>query len=260
MACPRHLSNRFFVLALPVVFTTLAVAGLAFAQFSERQVRPQINVEDKTNDIDAPDTKVWALNFSFREPRLITVDIPGRGRTLCWYLWYQVVNRTAEPRLFIPDFELVTLDKPGKYDDQVLPKVQEAINRIEDPTGFLKIKNPVQMALEPIPVSKPDAAPAAVTGVAIWDNVDPDANRFSIFVSGLSNGWSLAEVPPDNKQMIRRKTLQLNFKRVGDRFNQHSGEIRWMPPAEWMYRSTGLTLDASLTRKPPMAVPAKQEK
>src|SRR5262249_40557627 len=76
----------------------------------------------------------------------------------------------------------------------------------------------------------------------IWDDVNPDANRFSIFVSGLSNGWSLAEIPPGNKQVVRRKTLQLNFKRLGDRYYQHSGEIQFVPPAEWVYRASSLTL------------------
>ena len=46
---------------------------------------------------------------------------------------------------------------------------------------------------------------STVTGVAIWDDVNPEATRFSIFVSGLSNGWSLAEIPPENKQVVRRK-------------------------------------------------------
>jgi len=36
------------------------------------------------------------LDFRFKAPRLLTVDIPGRGRKICWYMWYQVVNRTGE--------------------------------------------------------------------------------------------------------------------------------------------------------------------
>lgn len=232
-------------------------AGMAGAQRpNERDVRKEINVEDKSEDVTAPDSRIWVLKFRFKEPRLITVDIPGRGRRICWYLWYQVINDTGEPRYFIPDFELVTLDKPGTYRDQVLPKVQEAIRQIEDPTGYLDIKNSVTIASQPIPVSKPDAAPKAVTGVAIWDDVNPDANRMSIFVSGLSNGWSVAEIPPDNKQVIRRKTLQLNFKRQGDRYYQRSDDIRFIPPEEWIYRSSGVTLEP----KKPDAPPAKEDK
>ena len=83
--------------------------------------------------------------------------------------------------------------------------------------------------------------PRPVTGVAIWDDVNPDANRFSIFVSGLSNGWSLAEDPADpKKQVVRRKTLQLNFKRMGDRYYQTSEAIKFVPPIEWVYRATSV--------------------
>jgi hypothetical protein len=205
---------------------------------NEREARPGINVQDK-EDIRLDNSKIWVLDFKFYDPRLITVDIPGRGRKLCWYMKYQVVNHAKDhqPHDFIPDFELVTIDKPGVYHDQVLPKVQEAIRQIEDPTGYLDIKNSVTIAGKPIPWST-DEIPKAVNGVAIWDDVNPDANRFSIFVSGLSNGWALAEVPPDNKQVVRRKTLQLNFKRLGDKYLMHEDEIHFVPPHEWIYRAT----------------------
>lgn len=229
--------------AVPACLTLLALAaglGTARAQNpNEIQAPPLVNVEDK-DDITKPDSKIWVLNFNFYPLRQTVVDIPGRGRRMIWYMRYEVINNTKEPRLFIPDFELVALDKPGTvYHDQVLPKVQEAIRQEIDPLGHLDIKNSVTISNKPIPVSRPDGPPRPVTGIAIWENVDPEANRFSVFVSGLSNGWSLAEVPPDNKQIIRRKTLQLNFKRVGDK---HSSEIRFVPPIEWTYRATGVSL------------------
>src|SRR5262249_6901423 len=153
---------------------------------------------------------------------------------LCWYLWYQVINNTKEPRTFIPDFELVTLDKPGVYKDQVLPKVQEAIQKLEDPTGYLDIKNSVTIASKPISPSKPDAFPRAVTGVAIWDDVNPDATQFSIFISGLSNGWSEAKNLRNGERVVLRKTLQLNFRRLGDRYYQDSSQIRFQAPVQWL--------------------------
>jgi hypothetical protein len=226
---------------------------LAQGQSDVRDVKRQINVEDRSENIHDPDSKIWVLDFRFRAPRLITVDIPGRGRKIVWYMWYQVWNRTKEPRTFNPRFELVTLDKPGVHVDEVLPSVQEAIRRIEDPLGHQGIKNSVTMGKEPIPPSKPDAVPKAITGVAVWTDVNPDATRLSVFVTGLSNGWSLAEIPPDNKQVVRRKTLQLNFKKLGDRYFQHSGEIRFEPPEQWLYRASTLkvTADSKAPAKPP---------
>jgi hypothetical protein len=231
----------------PLVLTLLIAVfgtGLALAappnnapNPNEREVKPGPNVQDP-DDISAPDSKVWALEFKFKDPRILTVDVPGRGRKVCWYMWYQVINRTKEARTFIPEFELVNLDKNKGRTDQVLPKVQEAIRQVEDPTDYLKIKNSVTISAEPIPVSKEDAVPRAVTGVAIWDDVDPSMTRFSVFVSGLSNGWAVTDpIPPDTEPVVRRKTLQLNFKRLGDQ-----GEIEFIPPAQWIYRGSSIKL------------------
>jgi hypothetical protein len=236
-----RIGKRFLpglLLAAALTATGLALAGNP----NEREVKPEANVQDQDR-INAPDSKVWVLDFKFKDPRLIKVDVPGRGQKVCWYLWYQVINNTAEPHTFIPDFELVTHDRKTIHHDQVLPSVQEAIRKVEDPQDFLKIKNSVTIAAEPIPPSRPNAAPRVVTGVAIWDDVDPDSNRYSIFVAGLSNGWARTDpIPPAKEQVIRRKTLQLNFKRLGDRYYQRSEEIRFVPPAQWIYRGSQVTM------------------
>jgi hypothetical protein len=245
-------------IALAVVLPVGAV--LAAGPFNEREAKPQRNVEDKEG--------IWVLDFRFKDPRLITVDVPGRGRRLCWYMWYQIINNpppdgqgSKDPVTFYPEFELVTLDKPGNYHDQVLPKVQDAIQQIEDPAGYaekkrervpyLDLKNSVTIASQPIPPSKPDAFPRAVTGVAIWDDVPPDTTRFSIFVSGLSNGWAQASSVRDGQPVILRKTLQLNFRRQGDHTYQDAGEIRFVPPAQWLYRASKLTPAAPAKPAPP---------
>src|SRR5713101_634768 len=114
--------------AILMVVPALSI-GLAQAPgtFNEHEVKQQSNVQDKGD--------IWVLDFRFKDPRLITVDVPGRGRKVCWYLWYQLINNTGQARTPTLDFELVTLDKPGVHQDEVLPKVQEAIKKIEDPTG-----------------------------------------------------------------------------------------------------------------------------
>ena len=153
--------RRLILRALAVVLLAGAgTVGLALAANpNEREVKPEANVQDP-DDISKPDSKVWVLHFRFKDPRLITVDIPGRGKKLCWYMWYQVINYSKDPHTFIPDFELVTQDKDGVYHDQILPTVQEAIRKIEDPTDLLKIKNSVTISADPIPPSKKDEQPA----------------------------------------------------------------------------------------------------
>ncbi len=255
--------RRRYALALLAVLAPTLSLGLVFGAggFNEHEAKALKSDLDKSN--------VWVLDFRFKAPRLIKVDIPGRGTRICWYLWYQVINNpppigsgSKEPVTFIPDFELVTqdTDNPGIYHDEVLPKVQDAINKIENPSGadYLMAKNSVTIANTLIPPSKPDAYPIAVTGVAIWDGTpadpkerDPkkkdlsDSSRYSIFVSGLSNGWVITDAPGGKKgdaPVVRRKTLQLNFKRTGDRFSMDSREISFLPPAEWMYRSSTLQI------------------
>jgi hypothetical protein len=214
------------------------LAALAWGQpggtnnFNERTVDRQPTPEDKTG--------IWVLDFHFKDPRVVTVDVPGRGRRLVWYLWYQVSNATGEPRIFMPRFVWVCHDEDTVHKDQVLPKAQEAIRRLEDSAGILDIKNSVTMFAAPLPVSKEFddkgnriAFPKLTTGVAMWDDINPKSTFFSIYVYGLSDGWSAVD-GPDGKPIVRYKTLQLKFKRLGDQFNQASNQIRYLGH-EWIY-------------------------
>src|SRR6516162_11753139 len=94
------------------------LAALAWGQpggtnnFNERTVDRQPTPEDKSG--------IWVLDFHFKDPRVVTVDIPGRGRRLVWYLWYQVSNNTGEPRIFEAIFVWVCHDEDTVHHDQVL--------------------------------------------------------------------------------------------------------------------------------------------
>ena len=77
-----------------------------------------------------------------------------------------------------------------------------------------------------------------------------DSNRYDIFVAGLSNGWSLSDpIPPDTKPIIRRKTLQLSFRRLGDKYLMKSEAIRFQPPVDWPYRASSLDLKTAPAKK-----------
>ena len=167
----------------------------AHAQFSttEREIRSDVTEK----------SEVWVLDLKFKDPRMIKVYVPGQGTRIYWYFWYQVINRTDEPHRFVPYFEIVTRDHPAAYPDRLHPTVKSAIAKLEDPTGYQDIKDTVAIGKEMIAVSKRDAAPRPVTGVAIWEatsTADPkdrdpntfqmsDTTRFSIFIRGLSNGY-----------------------------------------------------------------------
>jgi hypothetical protein len=243
MSNGAHYPRRTFLKGCLASASALALGGRLLAGPNEREVKPEANVLDP--DRIGKDTNLWVLDFKFKDPRVIKVDVPGRGAKVCWYMWYQVVNNTGKPQFFIPDFEWVSNDtKTPPRRDQVLPRVQEDIRKIEDPNDYLNIKNSVTIAANPIPPSRENAEPIAVTGIAVWDDIDPDSNNFSIFIQGLSNGWALTDDPlkPGEKTVVRRKTLQLNFRRLGDKYYQKSEEIRFDAPPKWDYRASKLDI------------------
>src|SRR5947208_6000871 len=128
---------------LLVLALFLAPAG-GQVTFNEREV--------KSEPVEGDKSDVWAFDFRFKDPRLIKVNYPGRGTRIFWYMWYQVINRTDQPRLISPTFELVSHEPPGLYVDEVLPAVVEAISKLEDPSGYQTIKNSVTISEKPIPV------------------------------------------------------------------------------------------------------------
>lgn len=217
---------------------------------NEREVKSLPSSLDKVD--------VWGMDVVFKDPRILKIKLPARGERVVWYLWYQVINRSGKPREVSPYFELVTLDNPGIYRDEILITAEEAIKKIEDPTGYQDIRNTIWMSKFAIPPSKPpdEAFPRKITGVAIWDAgpVDPskrdtkhkelsETTRFSIFVRGLSNGFVEVDAPaPGLPPITQYKTLQLNFKRTGDRFSTDSRDIEFVSPAQWIYRSAARTI------------------
>jgi RNA polymerase sigma factor (sigma-70 family) len=226
--------------------------GPRLGGFEAAQGVPQLRAAGQAPRNDLDEMGVWALDLKCKDLRVLTVHVPERAKKTVWYLLYEVVNRTGKPRLLIPDFELVTLDKQPTYHDEVIPQALEAIRRVEDPAGRLQIKNAVTVAAEPIPPTKPGATARPVVGVAIWENLPSDASRFSVFVSGLSNGFVVDPLISGKSEppLVRRKTLRLNFKRVGDR-------MVFVPPAEWVYRAAKVVVPGgrAAQRQPDKAGP-----
>ena len=244
---------RFQCFGLAMV-GALLVGSSGVAQDASPNEREVMSLPQKVGRTD-----VWSLDMRFKDPRIIKVEIPGRGERICWYLWYQVINRTEKAVAFkSPIFELVTHDYPGSYSDEILPTAEAAIRKLEDPSGYLNIKNSFTITQNLIPVSKPaeEAFPIAVTGVAIWDASPADlkgrnaakkdlsdCTQFSIFIRGMSNGF--VEVDPAGPGLppqVRDKTLQLKFKRGGDRYSIDSRDISFVAPHEWTYRPSARTL------------------
>jgi hypothetical protein len=176
---------------------------------------------------------IWVLDFAFKPMRLTTVET-ARGRRQVHYLFYRVINRTGKPRMFVPQFTLVT-DTNQRIDDTPgLPDAVKKVQSREEPT-FPIVNGPTAMGMIP-PSGSKEGIDDVVYGVAIWDGVDPKADAFSIYVRGLSDGYQLVTPPGGNKPVQRDKTLQIDFSRPGDERNLNEREIHLMePPYEWIY-------------------------
>jgi len=176
--------------------------------------------------------EIWVLDFAFKPVRLRTIELPGKGRRLIHYLYYRVINHTGKPRMFAPQFSLVT-DTGMRYEDAVIPQAVKLIQAREDPTiPLLGAVNIMGM----VPPSTKEGIDDAVFGVAVWENVDPKADRFSIFIRGLSDGYQEVPSPDKGKPIIRYKTLRIDFIRRGDERNYNEREIQLLdPPYDWVY-------------------------
>jgi hypothetical protein len=254
------LSRRSFLVSS---VGAIATPSLLLAQRTgpnEKEIVPQFAANDKED--------VWTLHFLFQDPKIIVENVPARGTRVIWYMRYSVYNLDPkeQPVRFYPDIELVTLDRNTRHQDEVLPSVEKIIREKEDPSGRFNIKNSVTISAEDIPVSKKDAYPRAVSGVAIWTDVDPArdskdktprTNKFSIFIAGLSNGYT-EERPIDQPgtKIIKRKTLQLDFERLGSGEVTDPSGIRYTGNATWMYRASTEPLKEVAA---PAPLPKKEE-
>jgi hypothetical protein len=121
----------------------------------------------------------------------------------------------------------------------VFPTLVEQLARKIEPAGTADFKNSLTLAEASLPSSK-TAPPQSVRAIATWDIGDLDCRRFTIFIAGLSNAWSVVEnaQPPGGRRgpLIQRKILQLEFKQVGD-------GIQLVPPPEWVYRAANVQVE-----------------
>ncbi|QDS94906.1 hypothetical protein FF011L_36890 [Roseimaritima multifibrata] len=197
--------------------------------------------------------EVYSLEFAFKPLRQIYADVPqpdGRmKRKLIWYMVFRVRYlggdlRAAEDsssntpygrieavsyksRRFLPLIVLSNHVTGKEYLDRILPAVKDVIATREKITAPLY--NTVEISSQPIKLATDPSSPG-VWGLATWEDVDPEIDFFSVYVSGLTNAFKREE-SKDNKVTLLKKTLQLNFYRPGDTMRQTDDEIRFGIPA-----------------------------
>lgn len=243
-------------------------------------VPPEIHVDDTHNRQDIVELvaadpqldwakevdfrrEVYCLEFQFKLPRLIEVDLPQPSgkmqRKAIWYLVYKVTNRGNAlqpvkeddgtyrvesvdiPVRFVPIFYLEAETASGKkiYPDRVIPLAKPLIRQREDPN--INFFDSTEIAREL-------AVGQSVWGVATWEDVDPTTDKFSIVVLGLTNAYRWEDPPGAYKpgdpigqgRRFQRKALQINFWRPGDEFIIRENQVRLGQPGTvdwaWVYR------------------------
>ncbi|MFM7109287.1 MAG: hypothetical protein ACKOZU_11950 [Planctomycetaceae bacterium] len=201
---------------------------------------------------------VWSLEFAFKSPRLIDVDVPAAGRKMqrkrIWYLVYRVRNaggrrpkidaadaarRTTEAFetsvRFVPQFVLESLEAVDEgegiasyraYLDRVIPAAVGPIRAREG--GGREILDSAAMVAEEIGPGEER------WGMATWEDVDPRIDFFSIYVRGLTNAmeWRQrpgttvrADQPPGSSMEEALRTLRLDFWRPGDHRDEAAEEM-----------------------------------
>lgn len=211
------------------------------------QSRTEKKVDPLALPLDKPDS--WTLHFRYKVPRIVPLDgldaAAKPAKKVVWYMWYQVYNLSGEPQTFLPEFELVTKDLNTTHLDEPQPYMVEQLDKIENPTNEprLRVLSTIGISKRPVPPTKPDSIPVLVTGVAIWTDMAekaPKTNKFSVYVTGLSNGLAVEETPTGEK-LIKRKTLQINFLRPTDDNRPQIGDIvpddQNGPAERWIYRT-----------------------
>jgi len=174
----------------------------------------------------APEPKVlpekWELNFEFHDPQRITLTLPGDSKpTTFWYLLYTAANQTNRELPFYPTFHLVTDTlQVVEGGDRISPLVYDAIRArhqklypflVDPPRVFGELKQGEDNRL---------------TSVAVFQDFDPEASSFSIYVGGLSGeivrlanpsfDGSQKESDQNPQFFVLRKTLAIHYDFPGD--------------------------------------------
>lgn len=193
------------------------------------------------------------------------VTDPGSGkvtRELVWYLVYRIIPRDytelagdgkealarkledpdrdpansrdpvrAQP-LLMPRFQLTIEDEgeEGDFMDEVNLEIQKAIldREFGRRRTSVKLHNSVEAISEvsdPVSTSDPDPLSKAIYGVAVWRNIDPRTDYFSIGISGLTNAYRISG-NEETGRTVEEKIVVQKFARPGDEFIQEESEFQ----------------------------------
>lgn len=225
-----------------------ALACLLLANASPQEPRAQAGAGFEPSPVPIS----WELEFKFLDPRRIEVQLPGADKPeTFWYMVYTVTNTSSRAQRFFPLFQFVTDDlKVYNTDVGISALVFDAIQERHRLTHkYLVHPTKAIGAL----LAGDDYARESV---AVWRDIDPNVNGFTIYIAGLSGETRLVanprydpkqpetrtvqdadgrerEVPVNPKHFTLRKTLKIRYNLPGSPLarpgvDPERGEMRWI--------------------------------
>ena len=209
----------------------------------------------------------WELQVKTTVPQRITAD-GGRGTKTYWYILYTVVNNTGEDVPFHPDIVRANEIDTETPEDQAGKNPQAASSLTIDPAivgAHVNLFKAIQtrhakthpLLVEPVKAigTLRQGADNAITSVAIFPDLDPRVNRFTIYFGGLSgerisrpnplyDAKKAAEAkargaaendPALQKVFVMQKTLAMPYTMPGD-LNTRRFATPALGKMEWVMR------------------------
>lgn len=146
----------------------------------------------------------WQLDLDVGPLRVASVETPGQGPMLYYYLTYTVTNNTDQDILLAPSFELATETGTNVVAGQGVPAVvtREILERLNNPL----LNDQVGM----IGVLRRGEAHAR-DGLVVWPVRDTQADKARVYMAGFSGETTRIEVidheSGNPRDVVLRKTL-----------------------------------------------------
>ena len=189
----------------------VAVVGL-YAGFGTRSwaAAPQPAIVQHTGQ--------WTLEVRYEHPQQIVMPWGPGGATRFWYMIVAVTNRTGQDADFFPKCDLMTdtfqIVPAGRG---VTPAVFEAIKQRHQ--SRYPLLEPLRGVANRILEGEDNAKDIAI----IWQDFDPHALGFKVYLTGLSNETAVVPHPVAVDKatgkpvpVYLRKTLELTYALRGD--------------------------------------------
>ena len=229
-----------------VWYLVYSVKNLGLAQFNEQKIEEVNSVLGSAVPAGGERLLPMPTDTTLENvPRSAPLEIRGlTGR-------FEPQSGSTETIRFVPQFVLATnrlvlgtepIENPatGKtewraditavaYPDRILPL---ALLKIQERERVAKLHTTVSITQEEIVPGE------ELWGVAMWTDVDPRINEFSIFVTGLTNAYQWSNrVAEDGTyvnrgaigegRIVKRRVLKTNWWRIGDDHSLNESQIRF---------------------------------